>query len=143
MDKQLLFQFLDACGLGVLSSLGPMDAPQSALAGIAITPELEIIFDLVEKSRKFANIARDPPVAFLMAWQLRPNPAGNCGVRVLKRSIPELFLVRVEAAGGFTAQPAGGYVFFQEGTGAVLGIAEALLQDVENVYADVQTDEVG
>jgi len=55
-----------------------MDAPQSALAGIAITPELEIIFDLVEKSRKFANIARDPPVAFLMAWQLRPNPAGNC-----------------------------------------------------------------
>src|SRR6266853_3982450 len=59
---------LDACGLGVLSSLGPMDARQSALAGIAITPELEIIFDLVEKSRKFANIARDPPVALLIGW---------------------------------------------------------------------------
>jgi hypothetical protein len=41
MDKQLLFQFLDACGLGVLFSLGPMDAPQSALVGISITPELE------------------------------------------------------------------------------------------------------
>jgi hypothetical protein len=66
MDKQLLLQFLDACGLGVLSSLG------------AITPELEIIFDLVEKSRKFPNIARDPRVAFLIGWQLRPNPAGNC-----------------------------------------------------------------
>jgi hypothetical protein len=35
MDKQLLFQFLDACGLGVPSSLGPMGAPQSALLGIA------------------------------------------------------------------------------------------------------------
>ena len=69
MDKQLLFQFLDACGLGVLSSLGPMGAPQSALVGIAITPELEIIFDTVEKSRKFANIARDPRVAFLIGWQ--------------------------------------------------------------------------
>ena len=80
-----------------------MGAPQSALVGIAITPELEIIFDAVEKSRKFANIARDARVAFLIGWQLRPNPAGNCCVRVLKRSIPELFLVRVEAAGGFTA----------------------------------------
>jgi pyridoxine/pyridoxamine 5'-phosphate oxidase len=69
MDKQLLFQSLDACGLGVLSSLGPMGAPQSALVGIAITPELEIIFDTVEKSRKFANIARDPRVAFLIGWQ--------------------------------------------------------------------------
>jgi hypothetical protein len=55
-----------------------MGTLQSALVGIAITPELEIIFDLVEKSRKFANIARDPRVAFLLGWQLRPNPAGNC-----------------------------------------------------------------
>jgi len=69
MDKQLLFQFLDACGPGVLSSLGPMGAPQSALVGIASTPELEIIFDTVEKSREFANIARDPRVAFLIGWQ--------------------------------------------------------------------------
>jgi hypothetical protein len=55
-----------------------MGTLQWALVGIAITPELEIIFDLVEKSRKFANIARDPRVAFLLGWQLRPNPAGNC-----------------------------------------------------------------
>jgi len=69
MDKQLLFQFLDTCRLGVLSSLGLMGAPQSALVGIAVTPELEIIFDTVEKSRKFANIARDPRVAFVICWQ--------------------------------------------------------------------------
>jgi hypothetical protein len=49
MDKQLLFQFLDACGPGALSSLGPIGAPQSALVGIAITPELAIIFDTLEK----------------------------------------------------------------------------------------------
>jgi len=69
MDKQLLFQFLDTCRLGVLSSLGPMGAPQSALVGIAVRPEPEIIFDTVEKSRKFANIARNPRVAFVICWQ--------------------------------------------------------------------------
>jgi pyridoxamine 5'-phosphate oxidase-like protein len=69
MDKQLLFQFLDGCGLGVLSTIGPDGAPQSALVGIAVTPELEIVFDTVEKSRKFANIARDPRVVFVIGWQ--------------------------------------------------------------------------
>jgi hypothetical protein len=67
------FQFLDACGLGVLSSLGPLGAPQSALLEIAVTPELEIIFDPAEKSRKFANIARDARVAFLIGWQGQPH----------------------------------------------------------------------
>jgi len=46
-----------------------MGAPQSALVGIAVTPVLEIIFDTLEKSRKFANIARDPRVAFVICWQ--------------------------------------------------------------------------
>ena len=69
MDKQLLFQFLHGCELGVLSSLGADGAPQSALVGIAVTPELEIVFDTVKKSRKFANIARDARVAFVIGWQ--------------------------------------------------------------------------
>jgi hypothetical protein len=69
MDKKLLFQFLDGCGLGVLSSLGPDGRPQSALVGIAVTSELEIVFDTVKKSRKFANIARDLRVAFVIGWQ--------------------------------------------------------------------------
>jgi pyridoxine/pyridoxamine 5'-phosphate oxidase len=69
VDKRALFDFLDTCGLGVLSTLGPGGAPQSALVGIAVTPELEIVFDTVAKSRKFANIARDPRVAFVLGWQ--------------------------------------------------------------------------
>jgi hypothetical protein len=70
MNKQLLFQFLDSCRQGVLSSLGPDGAPQSALVGIAVTPELEIVFDAVEKSRKFANLGRDRRVAFVVGgWQ--------------------------------------------------------------------------
>jgi hypothetical protein len=50
-----------------------MGAPQSPLAGIAVTAELEIIFDPLEKSRKFANIARDARVAFLIGWQGQPH----------------------------------------------------------------------
>ena len=69
MDKRRLFQFLDGCALAVLSSLGPDGSPQSALVGIAVTPELEIVFDTVEKSRKFANIASDSRVAFVIGWQ--------------------------------------------------------------------------
>ncbi len=69
MDKQRLYQFLDGCKLGVLSSIGPEGAPQSALVGIAVTPELQIIFDTVAKSRKVRNIPRDPRVAFVIGWQ--------------------------------------------------------------------------
>jgi hypothetical protein len=69
MDRPLLFQFLDGRGLGVVSSLGPDGAPQSALVGIAITPELEIVFDTVKKARKFTNIARDPRVALVIGWE--------------------------------------------------------------------------
>jgi hypothetical protein len=69
MNKEGLLRFLENCLLGVLSSLGRDGAPQSALVGIAVTPRLEIIFDTVAKSRKFANIARDPRVAFVIGWQ--------------------------------------------------------------------------
>jgi hypothetical protein len=34
-----------------------------------LTPELEIVFDTLEKSRKFANISRDPRVAFVIGCQ--------------------------------------------------------------------------
>lgn len=69
VDLQQLFSFLDTCSLGVLSTVGPNGTPQSALVGIAVTPGLELIFDTVERSRKFANIGCDPRVAFVIGWQ--------------------------------------------------------------------------
>ena len=59
MDKTQLFKFLTLNRLGVLSTLGPMGEPQSALVGFAVTSEFEIIFDTVSNSRKFRNLARD------------------------------------------------------------------------------------
>ena len=69
MNKHQLFDFLNRCNLGVLSTIGPAGAPQSALVGIAATPALEIIFDTVDTSRKFANLAGDPRVAFVIGWE--------------------------------------------------------------------------
>jgi pyridoxine/pyridoxamine 5'-phosphate oxidase len=63
------FRFLDICSLGVVSTLSADGAPQSALVGIAVTPELEIIFDTVEKSRKFGNLLRDARASLVAGWQ--------------------------------------------------------------------------
>jgi pyridoxine/pyridoxamine 5'-phosphate oxidase len=51
-----LADFIAACDLGVVSYLSPEGAPQSAVVGIAVTPELEIIFDTVASSRKYRNL---------------------------------------------------------------------------------------
>jgi len=69
MDKPGLLEFLTSCKLGALSTIGPQGEPQSALVGIAVTPEFEIVFDTVSSSRKFANLARDPHAAFVIGWQ--------------------------------------------------------------------------
>jgi hypothetical protein len=69
MEKQQLLDFLTSSRLGVLSTIGPKGEPQSALVGIAVTPEFEIIFDTVSRSRKFANLARDPRAAFVIGWE--------------------------------------------------------------------------
>ena len=69
MDKVQLFKFLTSNRLGVLSTVGPMGEPQSALVGFGVTPEFEIIFDTVSSSRKFENLARDPRAAFVIGWE--------------------------------------------------------------------------
>jgi hypothetical protein len=45
-DPELLYKFLSQHRSGVLSSTGPLGSPQSARVGIAVTPQLEIIFDM-------------------------------------------------------------------------------------------------
>lgn len=69
MDRSRLFQFLAGNKLGVLSTIGPNGEPHSALVGIAITSEFELVFDTVSRSRKFANLARDPRAAFVIGWE--------------------------------------------------------------------------
>ncbi len=52
--------------LGVLGTIGPTGTPQSALVGIAITPQLEIVFDTVKNSRKYPNLIARPACSFVI-----------------------------------------------------------------------------
>ncbi len=68
MDLQAIQEFMAAQRLGVVSSLGPDGRPQAALVGIAVTPGLEIVFDTVDTSRKYANLTARPACAIVVGW---------------------------------------------------------------------------
>jgi len=68
MDRRELIDFVRARGLGVIASRGPDGSPQAALVGIAATDRGEIVFDCSRRSRKYANIERDPAVALVIGW---------------------------------------------------------------------------
>ena len=69
MTKVDLYQFMSAHKLGVLGYLGPEGTPRSALVGIAVTPELEIVFDTVSSSRKYPSLVANPAASFVIGWQ--------------------------------------------------------------------------
>ena len=53
---QFVHDFIATRKYGVISSVGPRGEPQSALVGIAVSDELEIVFDTVTTSRKYPNL---------------------------------------------------------------------------------------
>ena len=68
MKRADLFAFIAQSKLGVLSSMGASGTPQSALVGIAVTGDLEIVFDTVKSSRKYANLNARPACSFVFGW---------------------------------------------------------------------------
>jgi pyridoxine/pyridoxamine 5'-phosphate oxidase len=68
MTEADLFKFMAGHRLGVLGSISQDGSPQSALVGIAVTSELEIIFDTVASSRKYANLLANPAASFVIGW---------------------------------------------------------------------------
>jgi len=68
LTKADVYEFIAKQQLGVLGSLSAGGKPQSALVGIAVTPELEIIFDTVESSRKFGNLKSNSSCSFVVGW---------------------------------------------------------------------------
>jgi len=68
MTKADIYQFIAKQKLGVLGTVSSGGSPQSALVGIAVTPELEIIFDTVKSSRKFQNLISNSGCSFVVGW---------------------------------------------------------------------------
>ncbi len=66
MNIDEVFKFLDSERFGVLATVGIDKAPEAALMGVAATPDLELIFDTVNTSRKYPNLKNNPRVAFVI-----------------------------------------------------------------------------
>jgi general stress protein 26 len=68
MTTPEIYQFIANEKLGVLGSISADGTPQSALLGIAVTQELEIIFDTLLSSRKAHNLTLNPRCSFVIGW---------------------------------------------------------------------------
>jgi pyridoxine/pyridoxamine 5'-phosphate oxidase len=55
--------------LGILGTIGPEGRPQSSLVGIAVTKQMEIIFDTVKSSRKYGNLVARADCSFAVGWE--------------------------------------------------------------------------
>ena len=58
--------FAEGQRLAVLSTVSPANEPESALMGVAVTSDFEIVFDTVRSSRKYGNLGANPRVAFVI-----------------------------------------------------------------------------
>ncbi|MCC8939311.1 pyridoxamine 5'-phosphate oxidase family protein [Bradyrhizobium sp. Arg68] len=67
MTRAELVAFLRMHRLAVVSTLHD-GAPQAAVVGIAVTDDLEIIFDTLTTSRKYNNLRADPRAALVIGW---------------------------------------------------------------------------
>jgi Pyridoxamine 5'-phosphate oxidase len=63
-----LYSFMTRFRYGVVSSVAADGSPQSALVGIAVTPQLEIVFDTLNTSRKYRNLVARPSCSFVVGW---------------------------------------------------------------------------
>jgi pyridoxine/pyridoxamine 5'-phosphate oxidase len=69
MTRAELFEFMSERRLGVVGSISLEGEPQSALVGIAVTEELEIIFDTLDTTRKYRNLVADRRACFVIGWE--------------------------------------------------------------------------
>jgi len=93
MTRDELLPFLRKHRLGVQSTVSSSGDPQAAVVGIAVTSELEIVFDTVDTSRKCRNLRANPRIAFVIGWDqeitaqlegIADEPTGKERERVLE-----------------------------------------------------------
>jgi len=68
MTRAELIAFVRAHKLAVQASIGDAGAPQAAVIGVAISDQLELVFDTLGSTRKAANLRRDPRIALVIGW---------------------------------------------------------------------------
>jgi general stress protein 26 len=68
MTTDFIYNFIRQHKHGVLATVSADNIPESAYVGIAITPDLKIIFDTVSDSRKYKNLLLNPNISFVIGW---------------------------------------------------------------------------
>jgi PPOX class probable F420-dependent enzyme len=68
MKRDQLVRFLRGHRLAVQASVAPDGAPEAAVVGVAVSDELEIVFDTLETTRKYHNLRADPRIALVIGW---------------------------------------------------------------------------
>jgi PPOX class probable F420-dependent enzyme len=63
-----LVAFVRRHRLAVVSTVSPEGAPQAAVVGLAVSDELELVFDTLGSTRKARNLRRDARVAVVVGW---------------------------------------------------------------------------
>jgi hypothetical protein len=68
MNKRDLHAFMAVHRYGVVSSISSTGTPQSALVGIAVTDQLEIVFDTLRSTRKYGNLKARPACSVVLGF---------------------------------------------------------------------------
>jgi pyridoxine/pyridoxamine 5'-phosphate oxidase len=69
MTRFELYEFIAGHSLAVLGSISGEGMPQSALVGIAVTDELEIVFDTLNSTRKYRNLTVNANASLVIGWE--------------------------------------------------------------------------
>lgn len=68
MTRDGLYDFIRARRFAVMASVSAGHTPQAALIYYAVTPELELVFDTTDATRKCANLRANPNIALVIGW---------------------------------------------------------------------------
>jgi general stress protein 26 len=68
MTRAELIEILRAHKLAVEATIGEGGAPQAAVVGIAVSDDLELVFDTLASTRKHRNLRADPRIALVIGW---------------------------------------------------------------------------
>jgi pyridoxine/pyridoxamine 5'-phosphate oxidase len=68
MTKEAIYQFLRQHKFAVIATSSPGNQPEAAVIGIAVTEELEVVFDTLNSSRKYQNLVHNAKVALVIRW---------------------------------------------------------------------------
>ena len=69
MTEAFIYEVMRRHRLAVLATASVDNQPEAAVVGIAVTPQLEIVFDTVRSSRKYHNLIAQPKVAIVIGMK--------------------------------------------------------------------------